>query len=104
MATREVHLERLLGRCVYDASGKPVGRIEEVRAEQQGDNWVIQEYLIGAAAVLERLSAWNISMRILRLLGAPKLSGSYRVPWDQLDLADPENPRLYCSSNELDAL
>lgn len=44
MAT-EVHLELLLGKSVVDQAGKPVGRIEEVRAEQQVDEWVIHEYL-----------------------------------------------------------
>lgn len=37
MATREIHLELLLGKRVLDLEGKPIGRIEEVRAEQQGD-------------------------------------------------------------------
>jgi sporulation protein YlmC with PRC-barrel domain len=55
--THEVHLELLLGKRVLDQTGKPVGRIEEVRAEQQGDEWVIQEYLVGTAALLERLSS-----------------------------------------------
>lgn len=104
MAASELHLEQLLGRRVYDASGQPVGRIEEVRAEQQGNEWVIQEYLLGAGAVLERLSAWTIGVRMLRLLGAHKLPGSYRVPWDRLDLTDPEHPRLCCSIDEIEAL
>lgn len=101
MATHEVHLELLLGRCVLDSTGKSVGRIEEVRAEQQGDEWVVQEYLIGTAALLERLSAWRIGLSILRLLGARKIHGGYSVPWDKLDLTDPEKPRLRCTLDEL---
>lgn len=97
MTSRELHLERLIGRQVHDSAGQPVGRIEEIRAEQQGDEWVIQEYLIGTAAILERLSAWTIGLGILHLLGAHKLHGGYRVPWDKLDLSNPQHPRLRCS-------
>jgi sporulation protein YlmC with PRC-barrel domain len=101
---REIHLERLLGRQVTDISGKPIGRIEEVRAQQQGEAWVIQEYLIGTAAILERLSAWSLGLGILHLLGARKIHGGYRVPWDKLDLSDPHHPRLTCTLHELKSL
>ena len=101
MATRELQLELLLGKPVLDSTGKLVGRLEEVRAEQQGDEWVIQEYLIGPPALLERLSAWTIGLGILHLLGARKIHGGYQVPWDKLDLADPEHPRLHCTLQEL---
>lgn len=101
MATREINLELLLGKQVLDSTGQSIGRIEEVRAEQQGDEWVIQEYLIGSAALLERLSAWTLGLSILRLLGARKLHGGYRVPWDKLDLTDPDRPRLCCGLQEL---
>ncbi|MHC5935236.1 hypothetical protein [Nostoc sp.] len=101
MTTREIHLELLLSKPVLDSTGKAVGRIEEVCAEQQGEEWIVKEYLIGYAAVLERLSAWTIGLGILRLLGAQKISGDYTVPWDKLDLTDPDKPRLRCS---LDAL
>lgn len=104
MATREVHLELLLGKRVLDSNEKPVGRIEEVRAEKQGDEWIVQEYLIGSAALLERLSAWTIGLKILHLLGARKIYGGYTIPWDKLDLTDLEKPRLRCSVEELKKL
>lgn len=100
----EVHLELLLGRNVVDQSGKPIGRIEEVRAEQQGDEWVIYEYLIGTAALLERLSAWTVGLGILHLLGARKIHGGYKIPWENLDLTDPEHPRLRCTLQQLQPL
>lgn len=100
----ELHLELLIGKCVLDSTGQPVGRIEEIRAAQQGDDWVIQEYLIGTAAVLERLSAWTLGIRILHLLGAHKIYEGYRVPWDKLELSDPQHPRLRCSIDAIKAL
>ncbi|MBW4473656.1 MAG: hypothetical protein KME45_25255 [Stenomitos rutilans HA7619-LM2] len=104
MSTNERHLELLLGRCVYDIDGKRVGLIEEVRANQEGSDWVVQEYLLGATAILERLSAWSLGIGILRLLGAHKLQVGYRVPWDQLDLSDLKHLRLNCTIDTLQAL
>jgi hypothetical protein len=33
-----------------------------------------------------------------------ELGRSYRVPWDKLDLADPEKPRLLCALADLETL
>jgi sporulation protein YlmC with PRC-barrel domain len=104
MTNREIHLELLLGKRVLDSTGKAVGRIEEVLAEQEGDEWVVREYLIGYAAILERLSAWTIGLAILHRLGARKIHGGYRVPWDKLDLNNPEQPRLLCTLEKLKQL
>jgi len=104
MASREVHLELLLGKEVLDSTGQEIGRLEEVQAKQSGEDWVIYEYLVGPAARLERLSAWALGLAILRLFGAHKVRRGYkgyRVPWDQLDLTNPEKLRLNCSLDEL---
>lgn len=101
MESRELHLELLLGRRVHDTNGKFVGRIEEVRAEQQGEEWVIQEYLVGSAAILERLNAWKVGLNLLHMLGAYKLQGGYQIPWDKLNLTNPEQPQLACTLDEL---
>lgn len=101
MAIRELRLELLLGKCVFDVVGNQVGRIEEVRVEQQNEEWVILEYLVGFAAILERLSAWNLGTGLLHLLGARNVYKSYRIPWDKLDLSNPDRPRLTCTVEEL---
>jgi sporulation protein YlmC with PRC-barrel domain len=101
MSTRELHLELLLSRRVFDPAGKAIGRIEEIRVEPQGEEWVIKEYLVGSAALLERLSARTIGLRLLRLLGARKIYGGYRVPWDKLDLTNVDRPCLKCHVHEL---
>lgn len=69
---RELHLELLLGKRVHDADGKPVGRIEEFRAEQQGGEWVLREYLVGSYGLFERLAAWSI----LRARSAARAGGA----------------------------
>lgn len=101
MAHSEIYLELLLGKPVIDPKCKRVGRIEEVLVERVGDEWIVREYLLGPAALLERLSAHTIGLKIPHLLGARKLFTGYRVPWDKLDLTDPEKPRLLCNLHEL---
>ena len=101
MTQQEIHLELLLSKRVVDAKGQSAGRIEEVCAEQQGEELVVQEYLLGPYALGERLVVWRPR---LRWLGIGKSSYGYRVPWDKMDLTDPEQPRLRCAKEELHKL
>lgn len=91
----EVALDRLLSTRVLARDGRSIGRIEEVRAERDGTRWRVSEYHVGTAALLQRLSA--------RLL--PRLlhhwDHGWSVRWDQLDLTDPDRPRLACPIEEL---
>ena len=98
---QEVHVELLLNRRVLALNGRSVGRIEEVIAEQRGGECYVAEYLVGAYAMLERLAAWPIGRSVLKLFGAARKGGGYRVPWDKLDLSDPRRPRLTCKVEEL---
>lgn len=95
----ELHLELLLGKRLRDVEGKPVGRIEEFRAELKAGEWIISEYLVGSYGLWERLSAWSI----VRLLLGRRRTGANgsRIPWDQMDLADPNQPRLRCRRETL---
>ncbi|HET7601746.1 MAG TPA: hypothetical protein VFK36_01930 [Gemmatimonadales bacterium] len=86
MSAGEVHLERLIGRKVHDANGKPVGRIEDVLAERVDLECVVQEFHLGPYAMLERLS-----VRFNRIL-LGRTRDPIRVRWDCLDLSDVEHP------------
>ncbi len=103
MATRELHLELLLGRTVVDSAGEPIGRIEEVRAEQRADEWIVTEYLVGLAAIAERLSAQRLFAKFLPWLRQPNHFVGYCIAWNQLDLSDPDHPRLTCTLKEMQA-
>ncbi len=96
MNEKRIHLERLLGRKVYDPSGNFAGHIEEISARggERGGECVIEEYLIGQRALMRRLSISTLSLGIMRLFGASNSHASHRVGWDQLDLSDPERPKL----------
>ena len=84
-----LHLADVLGR-----NGQRMGRIEEFHAERRGAACVIVGFAIGVAGLLERMNL-GVTM-ILGLRG-----GGYVARWDQIDLSDPDRPRLTCAVDEL---
>jgi sporulation protein YlmC with PRC-barrel domain len=79
----EIAFERLLDREVRDADGRKIGRIHEAVAERRGGEWVVTEFHLGTGALLESLAGFlGRRMKVIR------------VPWDRLDLDDPERPRI----------
>ena len=96
MSAREIHLELLLGRKVHDSAGRAAGRIEEVVAERVDLDCVVDAFHLGPHALLERLS-----ISVVRLFRG-RDHGVRSVPWDRLDLTDPERPRLTCTVDQLD--
>lgn len=96
MTPREVHLELLLGRRVRDSRGRPAGRIEEVCAEREDLDCLVREFHLGPHALVERLS-----LPLVRIFRGRE-HGLRRVPWDRLDLQDPDHPRLTCTIEELE--
>ena len=94
---KAVHFELLLGRKVHDPEGRKVGRILAVRAEPEGEEVVVREYLLGTAALLVRLG-----LSASRIVGLPFRREPLAVPWNQMDLRDPKKPRLKCRVEELE--
>lgn len=96
MKTRKVHLEQLLGKLVRDPDEMKVGRILSVHAEIESGECVVRAYDLGAAALME-----NLGISILRVAHGLFRKEPLRVPWDLMDLSDPERPRLRCPLAEL---
>jgi hypothetical protein len=90
-----LRLDRIVGREVYAANGRRIGRLHEVRAERRGSTWVITEYVIGAAGLIERL---GLGVRLV--LGYQRPAG-YVARWDQVDISNPRRPILTCAVAEL---
>ena len=78
----EINVELLIGRKVFDADGRAVGRIEEILAIEKGDELVVSEYHVGAYGLMERLAAYHIG----------RVRDPKRIPWQELDLSDPRKP------------
>jgi sporulation protein YlmC with PRC-barrel domain len=79
--SRQVRVQELVGRAVRDADGKVVGRIMEITAHWRGDECYVDEFEVGTRALLERLG-----------IGGKR--EPRKVPWQELDLSDPERPAL----------
>jgi hypothetical protein len=87
-------VDQLVGRVVLDRDGQSAGRIEELRCEVRDSNWVVTEYVLGMGGLLERL---NVGVRLV--LGGRLHRRTARA--DQIDLSDPDKPRLTCRRDEL---
>lgn len=101
MPMREIHIELLLNRRVTTLEGRCIGRLEEICAEQNGTTVLVTEYLVGPAALFERLAAWSIFRAIFGFLRRSQHGAGYRVKWNQLDISSPHGPRLRCAVEEL---
>ena len=97
----DVHIELLLGKKVVDVNGEKVGRIEEFRAEDEGDGCRVEAYLVGTSALVERLSAWTLVRPIKRALRSRHIYSVWAVPWQEMDLSDPKKPRLKVAKSDL---
>jgi sporulation protein YlmC with PRC-barrel domain len=93
----ELRIDRLLGRQVLAANGRPVGRLEEFRAEIRDGNCVITEYVLGSAGLIERLG-----VAAKGVFGLPRQG--YVARWDQIDFSNLEAPRLTCPVEELERI
>jgi len=89
----EIPFERLLGREVRDVDGRRAGRLEEVHARRRGGELLVTEYVLGTAGFVERLSLGPVLRALLGSRFYPE-AARYTIDWDELDLADPERPRL----------
>jgi len=95
MSVTPLRVDSLIGRMVHTANRRRLGRLEELRAEQRGSAWVVTEYVIGAAGLIERL---GLGVRLI--LGINR-AGGYVARWDQLDLTDPDYLHITCPVGEL---
>ena len=95
--SRSVHVELLVGRRVRDANDRVVGRIQAIHVRRRGHHYFVDEYHIGPAALLKTLG-----ISAVKLVGLPSWREPLRIPWQKLDLSDPEHPRLNCAREELE--
>jgi hypothetical protein len=102
---RDVDVTRLLGRRVRDVEGRAVGRIEELVCEvelrEQGRDYVVREFHVGAFGLLEALTGSAFARALLRRFGGASRYKRYCVSWEWMDLRDPERPRLTRTREEL---
>jgi sporulation protein YlmC with PRC-barrel domain len=104
VSARQVRAEHLVGRIVLDAGGQRAGHVEEIVLAEEGEECVVLEYHLGRYALLERLGQGRLGAALLRLVGGGRVYQGYAVPWHQMDLRDPDHPRLTCRCADLHPL
>jgi hypothetical protein len=91
---KTLRLDLLMGHRVRDVDGRVVGRLEEVRLERRGDDWVAVEFHMGTGAAFERFSASVFGL-------PPNAHRGLAATWDQMDWTYAARPRLRCRRDEL---
>jgi hypothetical protein len=87
-------MDLVMGHRIRDVDGVVVGRLEEVRMERRGKEWVATDFHMGEGAALERFSA--------SVFGIPgNAHRGWSATWEQMDWTDPLRPRLRCRRDEL---
>ena len=97
----DIKIELLVGTKVHDVDGVKIRRIEEIRVERQDKALLVESYLIGASALIERLSARTLVRPIRRLLRTRHIYSVYEVPWQDMDLTDPKRPVVRIAERDL---
>jgi hypothetical protein len=92
-AAREVRLEALIGRVVTGPGG-PFARIDDLQVEPEGEEYVVRSYILGPLGAPARLAAFFWELPTFRSLGLGRKSRMRVVPWELIDLSDPEHPKL----------
>jgi sporulation protein YlmC with PRC-barrel domain len=94
MKPSEVRFEDLIGKVVRNPYGRPIGRIEDVRVEPDGEDYLVTEFLLGPMERWSRVLAFIGELTTLRALGIGKERRLRPFPWHWIDLTDPARPRL----------
>ena len=94
----EVHAELLFGKRVRDANGVVVGRIRSIAVEKVANECFVKEYGLGTVAFLSRMGIAAVNLFGVNLKRRPRT-----IPWQVMDLSDPEDPRLKVTLAELEA-
>lgn len=69
--SRFIRVQSLVGRRVYDAGGKKLGRVYEIEAEADGQELRVKSLNVGAGVWLERFG-WTLR------------SSGQTVPWEEI--------------------
>jgi sporulation protein YlmC with PRC-barrel domain len=100
VSERELRIERLVGRRVWDGQGRSLGRIEDLICEielgEGRSDYMVRSFCVGSFGALDALTGSTASRRFLQTLLRGVGYARYEIPWERMDLSDPERPRVNC--------
>jgi sporulation protein YlmC with PRC-barrel domain len=94
MGASELKFETLVGRTVRNQHGRAIGRIEDVRVEPDGEDYVVTEFVLGPLEWIPRLRRFLGQLPTLRGMGLGRGHEMRPIPWRWIDLSDPLRPVL----------
>jgi sporulation protein YlmC with PRC-barrel domain len=102
VAPVEVAVEDLVGRVVRTASGRPVGRIDDLRVEPHGEEYLVSEIILAELGLRARLIRMATQLPTFKSLGVAAPYRTRAIPWQWLDLSDPQRPRFRSPESPLE--
>jgi sporulation protein YlmC with PRC-barrel domain len=97
-----LQLDLLIGRRVYDAGGRMLGRVDEILLCREGDNYAVEGLLIGVNGLAERLGVSRPLERLERRFGFdPWRVQVHIIPWEQIGSIDEKKVQLNVDKREI---
>jgi sporulation protein YlmC with PRC-barrel domain len=95
---RRFQADLLVGRRVYDAEGRGLGRVDEILLFRRGDAYEVEGLLIGVNSLLERLGVERLQRRL-----RPNSRGGEGgiIYWEQIDSIEEGAIRLKVKREEI---
>ena len=95
-------LDLLVGRRVYDAGGRKLGRVDEVLLIREGDNYAVEGLLIGVNGLAERLGIARPLEYLERRLDLHRWRvQDHIISWEQIDSIGEGEIRLKVDEGEV---
>ena len=98
-------LDLLVGRRVYDAEGRKLGRVDEILLVREDDRYAVEGLLIGVNGLAERLGVARPLERLERRLNLrPWRAEDHIILWVQIDHIGSESIQLKVQRAEVQSL
>jgi sporulation protein YlmC with PRC-barrel domain len=103
--TEMLQLDLLVGRGVYDRTGRKIAAVSEVRLRREHDTYVAEGLLIGVVGWIERVGFGGAARQLGGLFGFASWRPEVRfVHWAQIDRIEPHKVRLHVRLDDIELI
>jgi sporulation protein YlmC with PRC-barrel domain len=97
-----LQLDLLVGRRVYDAENRKLGRVDEIQLVREGDHYVVEGLLIGVGGLAERLGVAGPLKLLERRLNLRSWHvQDHIIDWEQVASIEESGVRLKVRREEV---